>query len=160
MRKIQSLLLCGAIGLAAFGCATQPVEAPVETPTPSASPAPAPTPTPTPTPTPLPTPTPPKEEAALECGEASYYADSLAGNPTASGAPYSVSKKTAAHRTLPFGTKLKVKRQDTDDSVVVTVNDRGPYAHNRIIDLSRAAATEIDLILAGHADVCLYVLED
>ncbi len=93
---------------------------------------------------------------ALECGEASYYADALAGNPTASGDPYNPSAKTAAHKTLAFGTSLRVVRPDTGAAVTVTVNDRGPFTPGRVVDLSRAAAAEIDLITVGVAEVCLY----
>jgi len=93
--------------------------------------------------------------APLACAEASYYADSLAGNSTASGEPYDPKKLTAAHRTLPFGTRLRVTREGHGE-VLVTVNDRGPFIDGRIIDLSRAAAEKIDMITAGIADVCIY----
>ncbi|MEO1042214.1 MAG: septal ring lytic transglycosylase RlpA family protein [Pseudomonadota bacterium] len=93
-------------------------------------------------------------------GEASYYAESLDGNPTASGEPYRHNGYTAAHRTLPFGTRVRVTRQDTGQSVVVTINDRGPYAHNRVIDLSGAAASEIDMDIVGVAMVDVEVLSD
>lgn len=95
--------------------------------------------------------------AADECGGASYYADSLAGNSTASGEPYRPSSFTAAHKTLPFGTELRVVRRDTGEAVDVTVNDRGPFVAGRIVDLSRAAAEAIDLTTAGVADVCITV---
>ncbi len=91
----------------------------------------------------------------LACAKASYYADSLAGNSTASGEPYDPKKLTAAHRTLPFGTRLRVTREGHGE-VLVTVNDRGPFIDGRIIDLSRAAAEKIDMITAGVADVCIY----
>jgi rare lipoprotein A len=94
---------------------------------------------------------------ADECGGASYYADSLAGNSTASGEAYSPSKRTAAHKTLPFGTVLRVVRRDTGEETEVTVNDRGPFVSGRVIDLSRKAASDIDLITDGVADVCIYV---
>ena len=91
----------------------------------------------------------------IACAGASYYSDSLAGNPTASGVPYDPAKLTAAHRTLAFGTKLRVVREGFGD-VIVTVNDRGPFVDGRIIDLSRAAAERINMIRVGVADVCLY----
>jgi rare lipoprotein A len=91
-------------------------------------------------------------------GKASYYADSLAGNPTASGEPYDPSALTAAHRTLEFGTKIKVTYPKTGKSVIVEINDRGPYVDDRIIDLSRAAAEAIGLIDDGVGTVTLEVL--
>ena len=92
----------------------------------------------------------------LECGRASYYADRIAGHPTASGEPYDLNALTAAHRTMDFGTAVRVVRSDTGAAVIVTINDRGPYADNRIIDLSHAAADKINLVTVGVTDVCLY----
>jgi rare lipoprotein A len=84
-------------------------------------------------------------------GYASYYADSLSGNPTASGAPYDPARYSAAHRTLPFGTRLRVTRTDVSAApVCVTVNDRGPYrGRRRIVDLSRRAAEALDMMGEG-----------
>ena len=84
-------------------------------------------------------------------GLASYYADSLAGNPTASGAPYDPGRFSAAHRTLPFGTRLRITRTDAKGPpVCVTVNDRGPFSgRRRIVDLSRRAAERLDMIAEG-----------
>jgi rare lipoprotein A len=84
-------------------------------------------------------------------GFASYYANSLAGNPTASGAPYDPRLLSAAHRTLPFGTRLRVSRTDaTLSPVCVTVNDRGPFrGRRRIVDLSRRAAEQLEMIGEG-----------
>jgi rare lipoprotein A len=84
-------------------------------------------------------------------GYASYYADSLSGNPTASGAPYDPELFSAAHRTLPFGTRLRVTRTDRQVSpVCVTVNDRGPFrGRRRIVDLSRRAAEALDMVGKG-----------
>ncbi|MEM9285902.1 MAG: septal ring lytic transglycosylase RlpA family protein, partial [Pseudomonadota bacterium] len=67
---------------------------------------------------------------------------------------------TAAHRTLPFGTRVRVTRRDTGQSVVVTINDRGPYAHNRVIDLSGAAAERLDMDKVGVATVDVEVLSN
>ena len=97
--------------------------------------------------------------AAVQEGEASYYADSLNGGMTASGESYDKRALSAAHRSLPFGTKVKVTNLSTRQSVVVVINDRGPYAKNRIIDLSAAAAKKIGLIDAGHGRVRLEVIE-
>ena len=97
--------------------------------------------------------------AAAQEGEASYYADSLHGKKTASGELYDKSALSAAHRSLPFGTKVKVTCLKTGHSVVVVINDRGPYAKDRIIDLSGAAAKRIGLIDAGHGRVRLEIME-
>jgi rare lipoprotein A len=92
-------------------------------------------------------------------GEASYYADSLHGNLTANGERYDKNKFTAAHKTLPFGTQLRVTYLKTGRSVEVVINDRGPFYRNRIIDLSRQAAKTIGLIRAGHGRVKIEVLK-
>jgi len=91
-------------------------------------------------------------------GEASYYADSLHGNKTASGAPYDKDAMTAAHRSLPFDTRVKVTYLKTGKSVEVVINDRGPHAKGRIIDLSGAAAQAVGLVEDGHGKVKLEVL--
>lgn len=92
-------------------------------------------------------------------GQASYYADSLSGNTTANGETYDPSALTAAHRSLPFGTRLRVRRVDNGREVEVRVNDRGPFGHaRRIIDLSRAAAEALNMLRAGVVDVELQVL--
>jgi rare lipoprotein A len=97
---------------------------------------------------------------AVERGQASYYGDSLAGHRTASGEPYDPRALTAAHRTLPLGTVVRVTRVDTGVSVVVRITDRGPFgSERRILDLSRAAATRLAMIRAGVAEVRLEVLE-
>lgn len=87
-------------------------------------------------------------------GEASYYSDALAGRSTASGEPYDPQMPTAAHRTLPFGTVLRVARADGGPVVYVRVNDRGPFGHSaRILDLSRAAAAKLDILRFGVVSV-------
>lgn len=91
-------------------------------------------------------------------GEASYYADSLHGNKTASGAPYDKNAMTAAHRSLPFDTRVKVTYLKTGKSVEVVINDRGPHAKGRIIDLSAAAAQAVGLVEDGHGKVKLEML--
>jgi rare lipoprotein A len=103
---------------------------------------------------PVPTALPPPDAV----GKASYYADSLAGNTTASGDVYDPQALTAAHRTLPFGTMVHVRRVDTGAVVRVRVNDRGPFAGDRIIDLSRKAAEALDMMRAGVVDVELRVV--
>ena len=82
-------------------------------------------------------------------GLASYYSKHLAGHKTSSGEPYDPKAMTAAHRSLPMGTRLKVVNPKNDKSVVVTVNDRGPVPKNRMIDLSHAAAKELGMTKSG-----------
>ncbi|MGK7391636.1 MAG: septal ring lytic transglycosylase RlpA family protein [Candidatus Cyclobacteriaceae bacterium M2_1C_046] len=98
-------------------------------------------------------------EPYTQTGEASYYARMLEGNPTASGAIYRQDSLTAAHRFLPLGTVVKVTSLANEKDVIVEINDRGPFAKDRIIDLSRAAAKEIDMIESGVAEVKLEVLK-
>lgn len=93
-------------------------------------------------------------------GVADYYHHSLYGRKTASGQLLSKDKFTAAHRKLPFGTKVKVSNKRTGRSCVVTINDRGPFTQNKVIDLSHAAAEELDMIKAGSAQVICTVLAD
>ena|SRR5689334_210989 len=89
-----------------------------------------------------------------ETGLATYYASSLAGHRTASGERYDPSQLTAAHRRLPFGTLVEVRRRDGKRSVIVRINDRGPYSGaNRVIDLSRRAAEALGIVGAGKAMV-------
>lgn len=82
-------------------------------------------------------------------GQASFYAKRFQGRPTASGEPYDSTALTAAHRTLPFGTRVKVTNLRNNKSVVVTINDRGPQHRNRIIDVSKAAARKLDFVQRG-----------
>lgn len=93
-------------------------------------------------------------------GIASYYGNELAGNRTANGERFNPSALTAAHRTLPFGSKVRVTYARTGESVVVTINDRGPFHGNRVIDLSKAAAEQIGLARAGSGRVELALLSD
>jgi len=86
-----------------------------------------------------------------ECGRASWYALT---SQTASGEMMNAAKLTAAHKTLPFGTKLKVTNKNNGRSVVVRINDRGPFIKGRVIDLSKAAAKQIGMIKSGHAPIC------
>jgi rare lipoprotein A len=95
----------------------------------------------------------------LDTGMASYYGRELAGNRTASGEAFDPADLTAAHRTLPFGTRLRVTNQRNGQSVVVRVNDRGPYARGRVLDLSHAAAERIDMVRAGHVPVSIELLQ-
>lgn len=103
----------------------------------------------------------PRRENALKTttGIASYYAHKFHGRKTASGQTFNMHELTAAHRTYPFGTRLRVVNLDNHLAVVVVVNDRGPFAKNRIIDLSLAAAEKLDMLRSGTARVRLEVLE-
>ncbi|QPC45359.1 septal ring lytic transglycosylase RlpA family protein [Kaustia mangrovi] len=93
--------------------------------------------------------------SSTQVGLASYYAS---GSHTASGERFDPSGLTAAHRSLPFGTKVKVEHVKSGRSVVVRINDRGPFIRNRIIDLSRGAARKLGIIKAGVAKVRMTVL--
>ncbi len=88
-----------------------------------------------------------------ESGQASYYGDEFNGRKTANGETYNMNDLTAAHKTLPFGTKVKVTNLKNNKTVIVRINDRGPFKAGRIIDLSKAAAQKIDLIKYGVVDV-------
>jgi rare lipoprotein A len=101
----------------------------------------------------------PAERPLAQTGVASYYAKGLDGRPTASGERYDSRALTAAHRTLPFGSRVRVTNLDNGRSVVVRINDRGPHVESRVIDLSYAAARELHFIERGTARVSLEVLE-
>lgn len=90
-----------------------------------------------------------------QTGQASYYAGQFHGRITASGEVYDSARYTAAHRTLPFGTKVKVTNLKNDKKIVVTINDRGPHHKNRIIDLSEAAARRLNFLERGTTKVRL-----
>jgi len=89
----------------------------------------------------------------VQSGRASWYGPGFHGRRTASGETFNTNELTAAHRTLPFGTKVRVVNQRTGKSVVVRINDRGPYAHGRVIDLSRASAQAIGISGIGSVTV-------
>ena len=91
-------------------------------------------------------------------GAASWYGPGFHGRQTASGETFDQNDLTAAHRSLPFGTQVRVTYEGTGESVVVRINDRGPFHGNRVIDLSREAAEEIGLLGAGVGDVRLEVM--
>jgi rare lipoprotein A len=92
-------------------------------------------------------------------GVASYYSDKLQGRKTASGERYNKKALTAAHRKLPFDTQVKVTNTRTGQSVIVRINDRGPFTKGRVIDVSRAAAAQIGMLSSGTANVVIEVLE-
>ncbi len=88
-------------------------------------------------------------------GEASYYGYELAGNRTASGERFNPKALTAAHRTLPLGTRLRVTNKSNGKSVIVRINDRGPFVKRRLIDVSLGAAQQINMVRVGKAQVLL-----
>ena len=98
------------------------------------------------------------KNAFVQTGQGSYYADKFAGRPTASGVPYRPGQMTAAHNTLPFGTLIQVTNQRNGRSVKVTVNDRGPHVKGRIVDVSKKAARQLDIVEAGVVPVQVRVL--
>ncbi len=103
-------------------------------------------------------PTKPRSVGWTENGDASWYGKPYHGRKTASGETYDMHDMTAAHRSLPFGTRVRIQRRDTGAEVEVRVNDRGPFIKGRIIDLSFAAAKVIGLDIDGVAPVKLKVL--
>ena len=92
-------------------------------------------------------------------GVASYYAKRFHGAKTASGQRYNQAAFTAAHKRLPFGTRVRVTQRKTGKSVVVTINDRGPYVKGRVIDLSRRAAQDLGMLKRGSAKVEIEILK-
>jgi len=95
----------------------------------------------------------------VQTGKASFYADKFEGTPTASGEKYRHNKMTAAHKSLPFGTRIRVTNLGNNETVEVVINDRGPYVENRIIDLSKAAAEKLGFINQGLAEIKLEVID-
>ncbi len=93
--------------------------------------------------------------AFAQCGGASWYGPGFNGKRAASGQIFNQNAMTAAHRSLPFGTKLRVTDQRTGNEVVVTINDRGPFHGRRIIDLSAAAASKLGFRNRGTTSVCI-----
>ena len=89
----------------------------------------------------------------IQTGKASYYADKFNGRKTANGEIFSNSKLTAAHKTLPFGTRVRVTNLRNGKSVKVRINDRGPFVAGRMIDLSKEAAKKMDMVNSGIGNV-------
>ena len=158
MENFPSRLRYAVLALACavlFGCAQLP-PAPAPAPEPA---APAATP-----PAPAPGASPPAAPAtrsaagAEQRGRVSRYAGEFAGKKTASGAIYDPAELTMAHRTLPFGTRVRVTNLENQRSVEVVVNDRGPFVAGRIADLSEAAARQIDMITDGVVEALVVIL--
>ena len=101
----------------------------------------------------------PASAAGVETGMAAVYSDKLHGHKTASGQVYDRNKLTTAHKTLPFGTKVKVTNVKNDKSVVLLVNDRGPTQAGRVVDVSLAAAKALGISARGMAEVRVEVAE-
>ena len=101
------------------------------------------------------------EVVSVHRGQATFYADRFHGRTTASGERFDQQAMTAAHRRLPFGTRVRVTNRNNGKSVVVRINDRGPFGNrNRIIDVSRAAARKLQMINDGVVPVKVEVLAD
>jgi rare lipoprotein A len=100
----------------------------------------------------------PRSKHALR-GHASWYGPRFHGKKTASGEMYDQTKLTAAHKTLPLGSKARVTNLENGNSVEVQINDRGPFIDGRIIDLSRAAAGALDFVEAGIVPVRVEIVE-
>lgn len=94
-----------------------------------------------------------------EEGVASWYGEPYHGRTTSSGEVYDMEAMTAAHRTLPFGTVVEVRNLGNGRSTVLRINDRGPFARGRILDVSRRAARELDMIGPGTARIRLTIVE-
>ncbi|HEY9870707.1 MAG TPA: septal ring lytic transglycosylase RlpA family protein [Candidatus Obscuribacterales bacterium] len=106
---------------------------------------------------------PPKAKAVKArrfSGNVSWYGPQFHGKRTASGEIFDMNKLTAAHRTLPFGTRVLVENPRTGQSVVVKVNDRGPYVPGRVMDISRESARRVGILLGGVAFMNCLVLEE
>jgi rare lipoprotein A len=97
--------------------------------------------------------------AQVQSGKASYYADKFEGRLTASGVKYKHGKLTAAHKLLPFGTRVKVTNLSNNKTIEVEINDRGPFVAGRIIDLSKSAAEKLDFIHSGVTEVKVEVID-
>lgn len=94
----------------------------------------------------------------VESGNASWYGKYFHGRQTANGDKYNMFSMTAAHKTLPFNSQVKVVRRDNGNFVIVRINDRGPFVRGRIIDLSYGAARELGIVDKGEAPVELYLI--
>lgn len=139
----------------AFGAQAQAPAAAPTTPAPTAAPPAA---APPAAPTPPPAAAQPASGGA-ETGLAAVYSDKLQGRKTASGEVYDRNKLTTAHKSLPFGTKVKVTNVKNDKSVVLRVNDRGPTQAGRVLDISPAAAKALGISSKGTAEVRVEVAE-
>ena len=99
-------------------------------------------------------------ENAYQIGTASYYGEKFHGRKTANGETFNMYKLTAAHRVLPLGTVIRVTHLTNGRRVVVKVNDRGPFIEGRVLDLSFAAALELEMVAAGTAEVMIEIVQE
>ena len=99
-------------------------------------------------------------ENAYQVGVASYYGEKFHGRKTANGETFNMYKMTAAHRVLPLGTMIRVTHLTNGRRVVVKVNDRGPFIEGRVLDLSFAAALELEMVAAGTAEVMIEIVRE
>jgi rare lipoprotein A len=157
---LNRLAVAAVLSIAAFGSGSAALaaddaqkSAPVAPPA-AANPAPA-SPAPATPPAPV---TPPAAATGTETGLAAVYGDRLNGHKTASGARYDRNRLTAAHKTLPFGTKVKVTNNKNHKSVTVTINDRGPTQAGRILDLSPRAARALGIRPTAMAEATVEVV--
>jgi rare lipoprotein A len=155
---LRAVIAAGAITVIVAGCAQQAVapEAPAAPAPPAAAPPPAPA---TPSPPAVPSPRPLGQAGDLERGRVSLYGAEFAGKTTANGEPFDPDGLTMAHRTLPFGTRVRVTNLENQRSVEVTVNDRGPAVAGRIADLSLGAARRIGMVARGVVDAVLEIIQ-
>jgi rare lipoprotein A len=153
---VRTFVATVTIAAIVAGCAQQAVapEAPAAPPAAPAPTSPAP---------PAPSSPPPAPKTGVETGDVlrgrvSLYGGDFAGKTTASGETFDPDGLTMAHRTLPFGTRVRVTNLENQRSVVVTVNDRGPFVAGRIADLSLGAARQLGMVADGVVDAVLEVL--
>lgn len=114
----------------------------------------------TPVPAPLVAPTPPPKPSFTQEGQASWYGNRHHGKKTASGERFNQHDLTAAHRTLPFNSKILVTNLDNGKSVTLRINDRGPYSKKRVLDVSRKAAEILGMSRSGTARVRFYTVDE
>ena len=152
------LALLLSLALLSAGCGKKKSEAKLPPPPPIAAPTAAKPAEPIPTTTPVPLPKPPAKETWTQTGIASWYVAEPGGRKTASGEAYDPVALTAAHRTLPFQSVVRVTNLKTKGQVIVRINDRGPFIDGRVIDLSVAAAKAADIYRSGVANVKLEVM--
>ena len=95
------------------------------------------------------------DPSILATGIASWYGEEYQGKPTASGEAFNMNELTAAHKTLPFGTKVEVENLANGRRITVRINDRGPFTKDRILDVSKRAASELGMLSSGITDVAL-----
>lgn len=101
-----------------------------------------------------------QSQPLFQAGVASYYSAKMHGRKMSNGTAYDKNALTCAHRTLPFGTKIRVVNKKNGKETIVKVTDRGPFGKGRVIDLSNKAASEIDMIRDGIAQVELYIVNE